>query len=224
MAEKLHLPLMQGSTRCSMCHCWRKWWVWRLFLKRKFGTQLANSVIDREVLTKWEDLSEFEATWECLDNINQHFSSFHLRGKVAVWEGGNARTSPKAPSIITYARRPSPGMGNEVCNPRMGIECKGRKVSKGKGVGVHVRGAYREGIEMSVIMWLLNVLESFSGDYHLSKCRYLLLFIFHLNIYILLLRKFCSISIHSNVFTFTKPARKLHVHSTNLDYLLRSPW
>lgn len=54
-----------------------------------------------EVLTKWKDLPEFDATWEDYHSILTLFPSFRLEDKVAVWEGGNARP----PLWLTYTRR-----------------------------------------------------------------------------------------------------------------------
>ena len=56
---------------------------------------------DVEVLLKWKDLPDFEATWEDFYMIQQQFPSFHLEDKVKVWAGGNVRP----PIRFTYARR-----------------------------------------------------------------------------------------------------------------------
>ncbi|KAL6532339.1 hypothetical protein OROGR_014309 [Orobanche gracilis] len=41
----------------------------------------------REVLIRWKDLLEYEATWEPYDMINRQFPEFNLEDKVHVWEG-----------------------------------------------------------------------------------------------------------------------------------------
>lgn len=40
-----------------------------------------------DVLIKWEDTPEFEATWEDYAAIDQRFPFFYLEDKVAVWVG-----------------------------------------------------------------------------------------------------------------------------------------
>ena len=54
-----------------------------------------------EVLLKWKNLPEFEATWEDFYMIQQRFPSFHLEDKVKVWAGGNVRPEIR----FTYSRR-----------------------------------------------------------------------------------------------------------------------
>lgn len=42
-----------------------------------------------EVLIRWKDLPEYEATWEPFEAINRQFPDFHLEDKVVVWRGSN---------------------------------------------------------------------------------------------------------------------------------------
>ena len=63
-------------------------------------TQVKGSV-DQEVLIKWKDLTEFEATWDLFSVIQQQFPHFHLEDKVRQWAGNIDK-----PSIYhTYMRR-----------------------------------------------------------------------------------------------------------------------
>ncbi|XP_074351516.1 uncharacterized protein LOC141690632 [Apium graveolens] len=65
-----------------------------------------------KVLIKWRNLPDFEATWEDLDHMQQHFPDFHLEDKVALWVAGNAMTPPieaRPPTLITYARKQHKG-------------------------------------------------------------------------------------------------------------------
>jgi hypothetical protein len=54
-----------------------------------------------EVLIKWQNLPEFEATWELFDLMCAQFPEFHLEDKVAVWKG----SIDKAPVRLVYTRR-----------------------------------------------------------------------------------------------------------------------
>lgn len=56
---------------------------------------------DLEVLIRWENLPEHEATWEPFDVVNGQFPQFHLEEKVRLWGGSN----DKPPVRFTYARR-----------------------------------------------------------------------------------------------------------------------
>jgi len=42
----------------------------------------------KEVLIKWKNLQDYEATWEPYERIKQQFTCFHLEHKVILWEGG----------------------------------------------------------------------------------------------------------------------------------------
>ena len=42
---------------------------------------------DFEVLLKWKNLPDFEATWEDYYTIQHQFPNFHLEDKVNVWVG-----------------------------------------------------------------------------------------------------------------------------------------
>ena len=44
-------------------------------------------VVDQEVLIKWKDLPEFEATWESSSVIQRQFPNFHLEDKVRILAG-----------------------------------------------------------------------------------------------------------------------------------------
>ena len=44
--------------------------------------------LTKEVLLKWKDLPEYEATWENAEMIMDRFPEFHLEDKMAVWGGG----------------------------------------------------------------------------------------------------------------------------------------
>ena len=56
---------------------------------------------DQEVLIKWKDLPEFEATWELSSVIQQQFPHFHLEDKVRLLAG----VLIKPPFRYTYVRR-----------------------------------------------------------------------------------------------------------------------
>ena len=49
---------------------------------------LGRGDVDQEVLIKWRDLSEFEATWESSSVIQHQFPNFHLEDKVRLLAGG----------------------------------------------------------------------------------------------------------------------------------------
>ena len=60
-----------------------------------------NSHTGQEVLIKWKDLLDFEASWELVDIITKQFPDFHLEDKVSLGTGGIDRP----PIRITYSRR-----------------------------------------------------------------------------------------------------------------------
>ena len=66
----------------------------------------------KEVLIKWEQLPEYEATWEDWENINCRFPTFNLEDKVEVWVEGNARNHNRLPIKFTYVRRNKKGAAN----------------------------------------------------------------------------------------------------------------
>lgn len=49
--------------------------------------KLENNKETYEVLIKWQDLLDSEATWEDYEEISGRFPSFHLEDKVRVWAG-----------------------------------------------------------------------------------------------------------------------------------------
>lgn len=59
----------------------------------------------REVLIRWKDLPDYEATWEPFDIINQQFPTFNLEDKVHVWEGSNDTTQHLGRFGQVYRRR-----------------------------------------------------------------------------------------------------------------------
>ncbi|RVX01071.1 Transposon Tf2-2 polyprotein [Vitis vinifera] len=50
-----------------------------------------NNQLGIEVLIQWKGLPQFEASWESVDTIKEHFPDFHLEDKVSLIEGGNDR-------------------------------------------------------------------------------------------------------------------------------------
>ncbi|KAI0495616.1 hypothetical protein KFK09_021919 [Dendrobium nobile] len=44
-----------------------------------------------EVLIKWKNLPDYEATWEPYERMKRQFPDFHFEDKVVLWEGGNVR-------------------------------------------------------------------------------------------------------------------------------------
>ncbi|XP_022863437.1 uncharacterized protein LOC111383553 [Olea europaea var. sylvestris] len=52
-------------------------------------TSVANMNHEPEVLIRWKDLPEFEATWKPFETIRQQFPSFHLEDKVDFGTMGN---------------------------------------------------------------------------------------------------------------------------------------
>ena len=44
--------------------------------------------VEQEVLIKWKNLPEFEATWELYSAIEEQFPCFHLKDKVQLLAGG----------------------------------------------------------------------------------------------------------------------------------------
>ena len=54
-----------------------------------------------EVLIQWKGLPQFEASWESVDTIKEHFPDFHLEDKVSLIEGGN----DKPPIRYVYNRK-----------------------------------------------------------------------------------------------------------------------
>ena len=50
-----------------------------------------NSKSELEVLIQWEDLPEFESSWELAEDIKLNFPIFHLEDKVVVQGGGIVR-------------------------------------------------------------------------------------------------------------------------------------
>lgn len=75
-----------------------------LLAVRKKGNDQSQAT---EVLLKWKDLPEYEATWEDLDNIKCHFPEFHLEDKVIAWGRGNVIHYTDQPK--SYARREKKG-------------------------------------------------------------------------------------------------------------------
>ena len=57
--------------------------------------------VEQEVLIKWKNLPEFEATWELFSVIEEQFPCFHLEDKVQLLVGG----IHKPPIRYTYMRR-----------------------------------------------------------------------------------------------------------------------
>ena len=55
-----------------------------------------------EVLLKWKNLPEFEATWEDFQAIQSQFLAFHLEDKVNVW--GEVMLDPKSVSPMQGVR------------------------------------------------------------------------------------------------------------------------
>ncbi|XP_057252042.1 uncharacterized protein LOC130592021 [Beta vulgaris subsp. vulgaris] len=58
-----------------------------------------------EVLIKWQQSSNFEATWEEFHSIQRRFPHFHLEDKVSVWDRGNVTNPIRPPILVTYQRR-----------------------------------------------------------------------------------------------------------------------
>lgn len=61
-----------------------------------------------EVLVKWKELPEFEATWEVAEALSEQFPQFHLEDKVKELAGGIAMTGSRAENpfdSIMYVRR-----------------------------------------------------------------------------------------------------------------------
>ena len=65
------------------------------------GVRSRSGLSDREVLIKWKDLPDFEASWEPEDMIAKQFPDFPLEDKVTLVPGG----IDKPPIRYTYARR-----------------------------------------------------------------------------------------------------------------------
>lgn len=53
---------------------------------------LREALEGREVLIKWKDLPEYEATWELFAAINRQFPEFNLEDKVQLWQGSNDKS------------------------------------------------------------------------------------------------------------------------------------
>ncbi|KAI0502429.1 hypothetical protein KFK09_017378 [Dendrobium nobile] len=53
-----------------------------------------NKIGTKEVLIKWKDLPDYEATWEPYEMVKQQFPDFHLEDKVNLWEGSNVTSGP----------------------------------------------------------------------------------------------------------------------------------
>ena len=66
-----------------------------------------SSLID-QVLIRWKDLPDFDATWEHYANVATYFPYFHLEDKVKVWAAGNHTTRMAPPICFTYSRRKGP--------------------------------------------------------------------------------------------------------------------
>lgn len=73
--------------------------------KALFGVRGSSSM---EVLVKWKNLSEEEATWEHAKVVQQQFPTFHLEDKVSLWAAGNV-TEWRPPIKFTYSRRQNKG-------------------------------------------------------------------------------------------------------------------
>ena len=58
-----------------------------------------------EVLIRWADLPDYEATWESGDVIKEQFPHFNLEDKVRVWEGSNDRTHGPGRFGLVYRRK-----------------------------------------------------------------------------------------------------------------------
>ena len=58
-----------------------------------------------EVLIKWQHLPEYDATWECNQNINSFFPHFHLEGKVKFIGADIDMTNEKPKIQQVYTRR-----------------------------------------------------------------------------------------------------------------------
>ncbi|KAI0493308.1 hypothetical protein KFK09_027585 [Dendrobium nobile] len=66
-----------------------------------------------EVLIKWKNLPDYEATWEPYERMKRQFPDFHLEDKVVLWEGGNVRPVQRGPvqpvqrgpALFVYGRR-----------------------------------------------------------------------------------------------------------------------
>lgn len=68
-----------------------------------------------EVMVKWNNLPEYEATWESVALLNARFPDFHHEDKVVLnWPGGIAKPSHLHPILYMYARRKKDDKGNEV--------------------------------------------------------------------------------------------------------------
>lgn len=58
-----------------------------------------NNKGELEVLIKWQDLPDFENSWEVAADIQQQFPSFHLEDKVDFEGGGVVRTSVNSEAV-----------------------------------------------------------------------------------------------------------------------------
>ena len=72
------------------------------------------------MLVQWEDLPDFEATWESVDVMKQQFPAFHLEDKVALLGGRIVRLPItqvyEGRTHAKYKRKPEqqpePGLGS----------------------------------------------------------------------------------------------------------------
>lgn len=67
------------------------------------GRRWNSDVGKEEVLIKWRDQSEIEATWVEMCSFKAQFPVFHLDDKVSFAKGGIVR--PKPPIVHTYQRK-----------------------------------------------------------------------------------------------------------------------
>ena len=59
-----------------------------------------------EVLIEWKGLPQFEASWESLDTIKEHFPGFHLKDKVSCIGGrGRGVVNDRLPICYVYPRK-----------------------------------------------------------------------------------------------------------------------
>ncbi|WOH15217.1 hypothetical protein DCAR_0934754 [Daucus carota subsp. sativus] len=66
-----------------------------------------------EVLLKWNELPEFEATWEEAEMINRRFPDFHLEDKVSRWEAGNVTNTGQQSKVVKVFTRQKKKQGSK---------------------------------------------------------------------------------------------------------------